>query len=175
MNKPLTASLALLLASTAALANDTALRQCRAITNAVARLACYDALSLPPLPQPAPPPAPAAAPVAAPAAVPVAAQVATPVAAPAAAPDATLEAQFGLPAPSERVPQLVTRFEGDFEGWRPNDRIRLANGQVWQVVDGTSAVYALKNPKVTIKRGALGRFVLDIDGAAKMPGVRRVE
>lgn len=167
MNKPLTACLALLLASTAALANDTALRQCRAITNAVARLACYDALSLPPLP----PPAPTAAPVVVPAAAPVAA----PVAAPAAAPDATLEAQFGLPAPSERVPQLVTRFEGDFEGWRPNDRIRLANGQVWQVVDGTSAVYALKNPKVTIKRGALGRFVLDIDGAAKMPGVRRVE
>ena len=171
MNKPLTACLALLLGSTAALANDAALRQCRALTNAAARLACYDAVPLPPLP----PPAPAAAPVAVPAAAPAAVPAAAPVAAPVADPATTLEAQFGLPAPSERVPQLVTRFEGEFDGWRPNDRIRLANGQVWQVVDGSSAVYALKNPKVTIKRGALGRFVLDIDGAAKMPGVRRVE
>ena len=141
MNTPLIASLVLLLGPTAAMADDAALRQCRAIDNAAARLVCYDALPLPPLPAPA----------------------------------QTPEGQFGLPAPSERVQELVTRYEGLFDGWRPNDRIRLANGQVWQVVDDSSGVYALKNPKVTIKRGALGRFVLDIDGAAKMPGVRRVE
>ena len=55
------------------------------------------------------------------------------------------------------------------------DDMQTRYGVQLQVVDGSSAVYALKNPKVTIKRGALGRFVLDIDGAAKMPGVRRVE
>ena len=151
MKQPLFTGLALLLALPTAWAADAGLRQCRAIANPVARLACYDALALPPAPaasSAAPPPAPA---------------------------PAALESQFGLAAPVERVQEVVTRYEGLFEGWRPNERIRLANGQVWQVVDGSSGVYDLKNPKVTIKRGALGRFMLDVEGAGKMPSVRRVE
>jgi hypothetical protein len=147
MNRTLITSLALLTLPAAVRAEDVALRQCRNIGHPVARLACYDALSLPP--------------------------------APAASASSTaagaLEGQFGLPAPSERVQELVTRFEGSFEGWRANERIRLANGQVWQVIDGSTGVYELKSPQVTIRRGALGRFVLDIEGAAKRPGVRRVE
>ncbi len=151
-----------------ALAQDaSSLRQCRALADMAARLACYDAIPLPSVPAvsavPATP-APAARP-AMPLAVPV-----TP-AAPAPAP----ETQFGLPAPADRVLELVTRYDGLFEGWRPDERIRLANGQVWRVVDGSSGVYNLNNPKVTIRRGALGRFVLDIEGANKTPTVRRVE
>lgn len=157
MKQTLITGLALLLAPAATWADDAGLRQCRAIGNPVARLACYDALALPPAPVPAAPPsAPAAAP-------------------PSAPSPAALESQFGLASPVERVQEVVTRYEGQFEGWRPNERIRLANGQVWQVVDGSSGVYDLKNPKVTVKRGALGRFILDVEGAGKMPGVRRVE
>lgn len=174
MNKLLLACLATL--PILAQAQESALRQCRAIADAQARLACYDgiplaAASAPPSPQPKPAAASAtSAPLAG--AVPVAVPAAPPAAPPAAAP---LAAQFGLPSPAEAILAVETRFEGLFEGWRPGERIRLANGQVWQVVDGSSGVYDLKNPKVTIRRGALGRYFLDIEGAAKTPTVRRVE
>jgi hypothetical protein len=123
------------------------LRQCRALAEAPARLACYDAIPLASAPVPTAPPVPPVPP----------------------------EAQFGLPTPADQILAVETRYEGLFEGWRPNDRIRLANGQIWQVVDGSNGVYDLKNPKVTVRRGALGRYFLDIEGASKTPTVRRVE
>ncbi len=161
--KPTAFVLTLSLATAAQAQDPAALRQCRALADTAARLACYDAIPLPAVPV-----VPAAAPVARPA---------TPVAAPVAltAPAPVPEAQFGLPTPADRVQEIVTRYDGLFEGWRPDERIRLANGQVWQVVDGSSGVYNLKSPKVTIRRGALGRFVLDIEGANKTPTVRRTE
>jgi hypothetical protein len=170
MNHALNTCLTLLLWPALASAQDAALRQCRALTDTSARLTCYDAIALPvPVPVPMPAPVPAAVPMPAPAAAP------GPVPAPAAMPAATLEAQFGLPSAVDRVERIVTRFEGRFEGWRAKERIRLANGQVWQVVDDSQGVYDLQNPTVTIRRGALGRFVLDIQGAGKTPTVRRVE
>ncbi len=158
------ALITILLCPGALRAQDDGLRQCRALADAAARLACYDALPVAPA-KPAPPAAVPAAVAPASAAVP-----ATPLR-PAVAP----ESQFGLPTPADLLEAVTTRYEGLFEGWRANERIRLANGQVWQVVDDSSAVYELKSPKVTIRRGAFGRFVLDIEGAAKMPGVRRVQ
>lgn len=174
---------ALLLWPAPSQAQDTGLRQCRAVADAAARLACYDALPLT-APASVAPPAPSAPPAAArPAPVP-AADAATrqaaaagvaPSAPPTAADGAALEAQFGLLSPAEKVKEIVTRFEGLFEGWRSGERITLANGQVWQVVDGSSAVYNLRNPKITIRRGSLGQFVLDVEGAAKMATVRRIQ
>ncbi len=154
--------LALIGASTPVVADDSALRQCRALVDNFARLACYDLLPLKPLPAAsAPTPAAAAATPEAPAA-------------PAPGPGAT-EASFGLERSSAQANQIVSRIEGRFEGWSPRERIRLANGQVWQVVDDSSGVYNLREPKVTIKRGALSGFVMDIEGANRTPRVRRVE
>jgi hypothetical protein len=163
MNPTRTALVALmttcLLAPGALRAQDSGLLQCRAQVEPAARLACYDAL-----PVSAAKPAPSAA-----------ASAGAPATASSAAPAVPPEKQFGLPTPADLLDSVSTRYEGLFEGWRANERIRLANGQVWQVVDDSSAVYELKSPKVTIRRGAFGRFVLDIEGAAKMPGVRRVQ
>jgi hypothetical protein len=151
-------ALALWGASPAALADDSALRQCRALVDNFARLACYDLLPLKPLAAAsAPAPAAPAAPVA------------------ATTPPRPADAGFGLERPSEQSSQIVSRIEGRFEGWGPRERIRLANGQVWQVVDDSSAVYNLRDPKVTIKRGALSGYVMDIDGANRTPRVKRVE
>lgn len=169
-------------------AQDAGLRQCRGVVDAAARLACYDALPIAPsataLP-PAPPPSakPAAVPSAGPAtplttatsAQTAAATSLTPSTAPTAADGAALEAQFGLLSPTEKVKEIVSRFEGLFEGWRSGERIALANGQVWQIADGSSAVYSLRNPKVTIRRGSLGQFVLDVEGAGKSATVRRIQ
>lgn len=139
---------------------DAGWRQCRTTVDAAARLACYDALPAGPLA--------AAAPASA---VPAGATAANRPAASVTG----LESQFGLATPADRVTEIATRFEGLFEGWRSGDRITLANGQVWQVTDGSSAVYNLRSPRVTIRRGSMGQFVLDVEGAKKLATVRRVQ
>jgi hypothetical protein len=162
--------------SSAAEASDSALRTCRAVADKTARLACYDALPL--AAATAAPAAPAAAPASsvAPSAVVAAA---APAAAPAvvpAAPAKASETNFGLEAQrAAETQQIASRITGIFEGWSANSRITLANGQVWQVIDGTSASYYLKDPKVTIARAAMGSFRLEIDGARQAPRVKRVE
>ena len=85
-------------------------------------------------------------------------------------------AQFGLPqAPRGDVLQVVeSHIAGAFMGWRPKSRIQLGNGQVWEIADGTEASYDLRNPKVKVRRGMLGSYFLEIEGASATPKVRRI-
>jgi hypothetical protein len=129
---------------------DSALGRCRALPDAAARLACYDALPLPP-------------------AAPAAAQAAVKPAAPAP------EAAFGLESRRTAVQDISSTLPGLFEGWDRNTRFTLANGQVWQVSDGTTASYYLRSPKVTVRRAALGSFRLEIEGVNQSPRVQRVD
>jgi hypothetical protein len=143
----------LMLVSTTAMADDAALQQCRSLANATARLACYDAIPLAPR---------ATAPAAA---------------APAAA---TPEQRFGLEsvkkAKSEEPSAIDSTIVGKFEGWGPNSRIKLANGQVWRVVDGSEAVLEpMTNPKVRIEKNFIGTMFLRIEGSNQTAKVRRVE
>jgi hypothetical protein len=173
-----------------ALANDPALAQCRALADATARLACYDRIPLAATPRapaaPAVPALPAPAAVAAPtgpaaAAVPAVPPVATAVPAaqpkPAAAPAPAADpaAGLGLPSRAEAAERLSSTIPGLFEGWGPRERIRLANGQLWEVVDGSRAAYRLQNPAVTVRRTVFGGFEMDIEGVNQRLRVRRVE
>jgi hypothetical protein len=165
--KPAPAFLVLLIASGyAAGADDAAVRRCRAIPDSLARLACYDALPLGP--------ASAAPPKSAPQQSPFRPQPVQPKAPPPAAPAET----FGLEhkaKPTDQVATIETYIPGRFEGWKPNSRITLANGQVWQVTDETSRYMVLDNPKVVVRRGVMGAFFLDIEGDNRSPRVRRVQ
>ena len=151
--------LPLLSVSGAALADDAAILKCRALGETQARLACYDRIPV--------------------GAQPAAALAATATAAPAAAaPAATAEQRFGLEQVKrkEAEPQSIeSTIEGNFDGWEPGAQIRLANGQVWRVVDGSSAVLSpMKNPKVKVTRNMLGTLFLEIEGTNNSPKVRRV-
>jgi hypothetical protein len=156
-------ALALALAAAPALALAPAdLLRCRALGDDRARLACYDAL---------PVPAPAAA-----------AQVSPPAAAPAALPalraatsPAAPEADFGRPAVVSGPQYIESRIDGPFEGWDRHTRIRLANGQVWQVTDGTQVTLRLRDPVVRVRRGALGSFLMEFEGSNRSVRVRRVD
>jgi hypothetical protein len=168
------ASLLLLLlgASASALADDAALRKCRALPDAASRLGCYDAIPLGAAPAAAPAPVAAAAPAA------PAAPAAAPAASPApAAP--TAEQGFGMETvkkPAEEPTFIDSTIVGKFEGWGPNARIKLANGQVWRVVDGSEAVLApIDNPKVRVERNFFGTMFLKIEGTNNSPKVRRVQ
>jgi len=157
-------------------AQDT-LSGCRAIPDPAARLACYDRLPLAGASSvaPATPGAPAVAAPPAPIARPPAATGQVSPAPPAAAAPAADASRFGLPAPPAPLESIESNIPGHFDGWYANSRIRLANGQVWQVTDGTSRFANLQDPRVTVRRGALGSFFLDIDGVKPSPRVRRIE
>ncbi len=141
---PLTC-LALLMAATAAAADDAALLQCRTLSDAARRLACYDAIA-------------------------VGAVAATP-------PPRQAPAQFGLDKQAARLEldAIDSHVEGRFDGWGPRDRIRFANGQVWQISDDSTGVIDAVNPKVRVRRGAFGAYYLEVEGSNRSPRVRRVQ
>ena len=141
-----------LLACGAARADDAALRRCRALAEPAARLACYDAVPL--------------------AAVPA---VAAPASSALPAPGGVAATDFGLDRPVDKTQEITSRIVGRFEGWRPGERIRLANGQVWQISDDSARAHYVDNPKVRIRRGALGSFYLEIQGTNVSPRVKRVQ
>jgi len=157
----------LTLAATAAVADDAGLQGCRAIADGAKRLACYDAL-------PISPPAAGARPSAGPSAT---AGAASPSGSASPAPKPSLLSRFGFEgrAQPDELPSVESHIPGSFEGWAPNSRIKLANGQVWQISDGSRRMVWLENPKVTIRRGAIGSFFLDIDKVSIAPRVRRIE
>jgi hypothetical protein len=145
--------------STTAMAADADLLRCRALADAAAKLACYDAI-----------PAGAATPA-----------VSQPVAPPATAPTAVSSAAtFGLSARQLRKADdqeaIESTLVGTTSGWGPGTTFRLANGQVWRVADDSSASHAAKtDPKVKITRNFLGTLFLEIEGINQAPRVRRLE
>ena len=143
----------LLFASSTALADDAALLKCRALTDIAARVACYDAIPLG-----------AAAPA---------------VAAAAAAPQRTPEQNFGMEAVKQRESEpasIQSTVVGEFDGWGPGSQIRLANGQVWRVIDGSDAVLPrTRDAKVSIERNVFGTLFLKVDGGNSSAKVRRVQ
>ena len=160
--------LALLFLSTAAVANDAALRTCRQIADPAARLKCYDALRIEPdAPRAV---APAARAPAAPAAAPVPAAKQPP-------------ASFGFEAREAAAAaaasdSIESYIPGHFTGYRVGTLIPLANGQVWRVTDGRPRQFDVHNPKVVIRRAIFGSFYLDIGDRAdnfSSPHVRRVK
>ena len=141
----------LLTASSTALADDAALLKCRALPDTATRVACYDAIPV---------------------------GVAAPVAA-AAVPARTPEQNFGMEAVKQREAQpasIRSTVVGDFDGWGPGSQIRLANGQVWRIIDGSDAVLPRrKDAAVTIERNVFGTLFLKVDGGNSSAKVRRVQ
>lgn len=71
---------------------------------------------------------------------------------------------------------ISSTIAGKFDGWSGNALIKLSNGQVWRIVDGSSAVLSpMNNPAVTVERNFVGTFFLKIEGTNNSPKVRRVQ
>ena len=167
-------ALALLAPSLAHAIDDSAFARCRGIADTANRLACYDAL-----PMNVTPAATQAPPIAAPKAAPAKPSSQPPTASAPAAPQQQAAAQsFGMEnrAPEVELPTTMqSTIPGHFEGWGPKARIKLANGQVWQIADDSQAYFNLDNPKVVIRRGMMGGFFLEVENSNRSPRVRRVQ
>lgn len=155
----------LLCMSGAALADDAALLRCRGIADASARLACYDALVLPPVDGRAGEASQGKLPV----------QPGSRALPPSLPQQATQ--QFGMEQRASKgtLETIESHIPGSFEGWKPKMKIVLANGQVWQISDDSARAHYIDNPKVTIRRGALGAFYLEIEGTNSSPRVKRLQ
>lgn len=158
--------LSLMLVSSVAMADDALLLRCRGLADPAARLACYDALVIVPnnsgttstnvnsglSPRQAP-----------------SAQRALPQ---------QMPDQFGLEqrlANEGELDSIESHIPGQFEGWGPKSRIRLANGQIWQISDDSARIHDIANPKIKIRRGVFGAFYLEIEGTNASPKVKRVQ
>lgn len=163
-------------AAVATPAGETAaqLLNCRQIPSPMARVACYDAISVPgpdsanssTRPQITGPSRPHTTDVGAAAGVPP--YRTAPVSDPAA---------FGLAA--RETAAVTNRLDGviagNFDGWMAQSKIRLTNGQIWQISDGSEGAYRLRDPKVQIHRTAFGSYFMQIEGVHQTPKVRRIE
>ena len=84
---------------------------------------------------------------------------------------------FGLEQnkPEEPARAIESTIVGNVAGWGPATLFTLANGQVWKVVDGSSADLApVSNPPVRIVRNLFGTLFLELEGTNASPKVRRV-
>lgn len=139
----------LLLASGAAVADDTAMLKCRTLGDSKLRLACYDAMPL---------------------------GTSGAQAAPATA--ATRQAQeqsFGLAEKKAPLASIESSIPGSFDGWGPNEQITLSNGQVWRVIDDTNGVVYGTNLKVKLERSPFGTTFMVIEGTTRSPKVKRLK
>ncbi len=101
---------------------------------------------------------------------PCAGTAAAPVMAASAAPPAPATPA----APADGV--IVAHLVGNFTGWGNDTVFKLDNGQVWeQVDDSVLSIGAIKNPKVTIKRGLISAYYLSVEGVDDSVAVRRVK
>ena len=149
-------------------ASDVALQQCRALKGDSERLKCYDSILLPAAgsnikPVAVAPPKPADN---------TAAQNAK-----GSLGSSTNSADFGLPVtvPAAKVDKIQSTIVGRFGSWQQGTRIRLANGQVWQVTDDSRGICDCDNVKVEVTRGAFGTFFLEIEGKGNAPRVKRIQ
>lgn len=147
----LPASLALALLTGA---GDPDLKECAAIGDASARLACYDALRERAPPDAAAPKAPEPAPE------------------PKWVDPYDVDT-FGMP--QTRRESITARIIGRFTQWERGTLIRLDNGQVWKCVDEKFSIYPRvpENPEVEITRGMRG-YTLEIKAIGRRLWVRRV-
>jgi hypothetical protein len=144
------ALLVVVFVATGALADDAGILRCRAIKDSAARLSCYDALAVP---------------------------QASPAAAGAQPKAAAAPAQFGMEhkQDAQKFDSVESTIAGRFEGWGPHTQFRLANGQVWQIADGSQGTHWIENPKVRVRRGLLGAFYLEVEGSNRTPRVKRLQ
>jgi hypothetical protein len=140
-----------------ALADDTAMRACRTVTESDARLNCYDKIAL--------------------------GSNSVHPGASNPAPALTPQQSFGLrpaamavQARPEQIDAIDSTIVGTFDGWGPGTTFSLANGQRWKIIDGSEAVLAKNDhQQVKITRNFLGTLFMQFEGSNQSPKVRRVE
>lgn len=150
---------------------------CAAITNDDKRLACYDQFlkskAAPEKPEPAAQPEKPAKP----ASPELPEQAQTPEPKPAVAAKKEKVEEFGQERikKEETLDKITATALGDFAEWEKGLKIQLDNDQVWEITDLRPGYYKITNPTVTIEKGFMGSYKMNVKGRNKSYRVIRVE
>lgn len=153
------------------------IQQCRQVQQDSQRLACFDQIQLQALSAPVSLPPPASMPVAA---VPKAPEnSALPQAVPPVTPAAaTSDAEFGAEKLKKAEPEQAEEISSTITAVETNTlkklTITLENGQQWSQI-GSEYIRIKAGDTATIRRAALGTFLLGTDKVTKTIRVRRVK
>ena len=93
----------------------------------------------------------------------------------APAPDPVTQFGFSDERGGDAAQQVQSRYDGEFTGWSGNTLFRLENGQVWKQAQSGRVSARATRPKITIKRGALGGYRMNVEGLDDSIRVERVK
>lgn len=151
---------------------------CAAITDDAKRLACYDQFiknkKTPPKPEQAAQPEKPVKP----AKPELPEQAQKPETKPKAASKKDKVEEFGqerIKKEEETLDKITATALGEFTDWEKGLKVQLDNGQVWEITDLRPGYYKITNPTVTIEKGFMGSYKMNVKGRNKSYRVIRVE
>lgn len=71
--------------------------------------------------------------------------------------------------------EINSRIVGKFNGWTGETQFQLENGQIWKQSGNGFLKVSMNNPKVNIKAGVFGGYILSVEGYNSRVKVKRVK
>jgi len=71
--------------------------------------------------------------------------------------------------------EISSKIIGQFTGWDGDTEFKLENGQIWKQSGNGFLKVSMNNPKVKIKEGTFGGYILSVEGYNSRVKVRRVK
>ena len=85
------------------------------------------------------------------------------------------ESSFGKTENLSEPEEINSRILGVFNGWSGETTFELENGQIWKKSGNGFLSANVNNPKINIKKGALGSFILSVEGFNSSIKVKRIK
>lgn len=85
------------------------------------------------------------------------------------------ESSFGKTENLSEPEEINSRILGVFNGWSGETTFELQNGQIWKKSGNGFLSANVNNPKINIKKGALGSFTLSVEGFNSSIKVKRIK
>lgn len=74
----------------------------------------------------------------------------------------------------ETAGPIASEVAGEFSGWNEGDQFTLANGQVWEVTQGSFAIPEQVGVRVSIEPAFMGSWLMKIEGYNASARVKRI-
>jgi len=85
------------------------------------------------------------------------------------------EEEFGQLKDLSEPDEINTSVVGVFNGWSGKTEFTLQNGQVWQQSGNGMLTAKIESPKIRIRRGLFGSYILTVEGFNSSIKVKRIK
>ncbi|MBC8227010.1 MAG: hypothetical protein H8E74_07705 [Gammaproteobacteria bacterium] len=83
--------------------------------------------------------------------------------------------EFGQPKDLSEPDEINTSVVGVFNGWSGKTEFTLQNGQVWKQSGNGMLIAKIESPKIRIRRGSFGSYILTVEGFNSSIKVKRIK